>query len=153
MNRKEFIIGCGLCLAGMPVWLAGCAGTKYLSVPIEGDALVVLTESFLTDHTARPAPVAGENTEKKYRKYVVVHNDRLEYPICVYRFSEGEYKALMMKCTHQGTELQVFGDRLQCPAHGSEFSNTGDVQNGPADTSLRTFPVVVDGARIKIKLS
>jgi nitrite reductase/ring-hydroxylating ferredoxin subunit len=139
MNRKEFIIGCGACLVGMPVWLAGCAGTKYISVPIEGDSLIVLTDSFLTD--------------KKYLKYLVVHNDKLEYPICVYRFSADEYKALLMKCTHQGTELQVFGDRLQCPAHGSEFGNTGDVQNGPADTALRTFPVTVSGNSIKIKLS
>ena len=142
MNRKEFIIGCGLCLTGMPLWLGGCAGTKYLSAPIEGDSLVVPVSSFLT-----------ENTEKKYLTYLVVNNERLEYPICLYRFSESDYKALLMKCTHQGTELQVFGDRLQCPAHGSEFSNTGEVQNGPADVALRTFPVLITGESIKIKLS
>lgn len=150
------MIGCGLCLVGMPEWLAGCAGTRYLNVPIEGDSLVVLKELFLTDRTSLTGtPRAGEadNTEKKYLKYVVVHNDKLEYPVCVYRFSEDEYKALLMKCTHQGTELQVFGDRLQCPAHGSEFNNTGEVQNGPADTALRTFPVSVGPGSIKIKLS
>jgi nitrite reductase/ring-hydroxylating ferredoxin subunit len=140
MNRKQFMVGCGLCLLGMPEWLSGCAGTRYLSVPIEGDSLVVPVQSFTPE-------------EKKALKYLVVHNDRLEYPICVYRFSENEYKALLMKCTHQGTELQVFGDRLQCPAHGSEFSNTGEVQNGPADTPLRTFAVTVTGENIRIKLS
>lgn len=40
---------------------------------------------------------------------------------------ENKYHALWTGCTHQGTELQVFGDRLQCPAHGSEFANTGAV--------------------------
>ncbi len=115
--------------------VSGCAGTKYLSVPIEGDSLIVPLLSF-TD-----------------RKYVVVENDRLEYPICVYRFSDNEYKALLMKCTHQGTELQVFGDRLQCPAHGSEFANNGSVQNGPADTPLRTFNVSVLPETLKITLS
>jgi Rieske Fe-S protein len=57
-----------------------------------------------------------------------------------------------MRCTHQGTELQVFGDRLQCPAHGSEFTNTGMVQNGPADDPLRTFPVRIEANTLKIDL-
>ncbi len=133
--------GCGLCLLGMPEWLSGCAGTRYVSVPIEGDSLIVPAASFESEK------------EKKFLKYLVVHNDQLEYPICIYRFSENEYKALLMRCTHQGTELQVFGDRLQCPAHGSEFNNKGEVQNGPADTPLRTFGVSLTPESIKIKLS
>lgn len=141
MNRKEFIVKCGLCVIAVPGILSGCAGTKYIPVPIEGDSLVVPVSSFINEKD-------GKNL-----KYVVVHNDKLEYPICVYRFSENEYKALLMRCTHQGTELQVFGDRLQCPAHGSEFSNNGDVQNGPADTPLRTFNVSIVSEAIKIKLS
>lgn len=141
MNRKQFVTACGAaCLLGLPQWLAGCAGTTYLSAPIEGDSLVVPMTSFVS-------------ADKKFNRYVVVHNDKLEYPICVYRFSENDYKALLMKCTHQGTELQVFGDRLQCPAHGSEFANDGSVQGGPADTALRTFPVTVLADSLKIRLS
>ena len=62
------------------------------------------------------------------------------------------YTALWMKCTHQGTELHAFGDRLQCPAHGSEFKKNGEVQNGPAADPLRTFPVVVADNALKINL-
>lgn len=129
MNRKEFI---GTCFLGL---LSGCAGTKYLSAPIDGDSLVVPLTAFAE------------------KKYVIVENDRLEYPIYVYRFSDESYKASLMKCTHQGTELQAFGDRLQCPAHGSEFTNNGSVQNGPADSPLRTFNVSVLTDSIRIKLS
>jgi Rieske Fe-S protein len=139
MNREEFILKAGICMVGMPGLLIGCAGAKYISVPIEGDSLVVPTQSFVND--------------KGFLKSLVVHNDRLEYPICVFRFSENEYKALWMKCTHQGTELQVFGDRFHCPAHGSEFTNTGAVQNGPADTPLRSFNVSILPDILKIKLS
>jgi Rieske Fe-S protein len=46
----------------------------------------------------------------------------------------------------------VFGDRLQCPAHGSEFSNKGIVGNGPADTNLRTLPVTIQNDNIYISL-
>lgn len=82
-----------------------------------------------------------------------MQNGRLQYPIVLYRFSETNYQALLMKCTHQGTELQVFGDRLQCPAHGSEFTNTGAVQNGPADEQLRTFPIQIEENSLKVNLS
>ena len=34
-----------------------------------------------------------------------------------------QFTAIWMECSHQGTRLQVYGDVLQCPAHGSEFSN------------------------------
>jgi len=57
-----------------------------------------------------------------------------------------------MKCTHQGAELQASGDVLQCPAHGSEFNNKGLVKTGPADTNLRTFPVVVNNNELFIDL-
>ncbi len=60
--------------------------------------------------------------------------------------------ALLMRCTHQGTELQVFGDKLQCPAHGSKFANNGDVTNGPASSGLRTFPIVIDNQQLKVSL-
>jgi Rieske Fe-S protein len=57
-----------------------------------------------------------------------------------------------MKCTHQGSELQVFGDALQCPSHGSEFDKHGGLLNGPADKPLRTFPVKIENDQLKISL-
>ena len=72
-----------------------------------------------------------------------MQNEILQHPICIYRFNENTFKALLMKCTHQGAELQVFGDKLQCPAHGSEFNNQGEVKDGPADHDLRTFPITI----------
>ncbi|HEY8934301.1 MAG TPA: Rieske (2Fe-2S) protein, partial [Cyclobacteriaceae bacterium] len=74
------------------------------------------------------------------------------FPICVYRISPEIYHALWMQCTHQGTELHVFGDRLQCPAHGSEFKINGEVQNGPADKALRTFSTTIADNKLKIRL-
>jgi len=93
---------------------------------------------------------------KKYQvqfiNYIVFQNDRLQYPVCVYRMSNTDYSALWMRCTHQGTELQAFGDKLHCPAHGSEFNKKGGVENGPAANALRTFPVVVADGQLKISL-
>jgi Rieske Fe-S protein len=86
------------------------------------------------------------------RQYVIVRNDSLEFPIYVYRFSENEYSAVLMKCTHQGTELHASGDHLNCPAHGSEYTNKGVVDQGPAEKDLRAFNVIADNDKIFIDL-
>ncbi len=146
MDRTKFLKTCGIgCLGmiGAATVLESCAGTKYISGTLSGSFLQVPVDSF----------VFIKKEEIRFRKYVVAQHEELAYPISVYRHSETEYVALLMKCTHQGTELQVFGDRLECPAHGSKFSNTGAVSNGPADTPLRTFPIVIDNKILKINLA
>lgn len=147
MDRRAFIRTCGYaCIGGLglAVTLQSCTGTKMIAGTLSGSALVVDRSAFELE----------KNGEKTYRKYIVVHNDQLQAPICVYRFGENDYTALYMQCTHQGAELQVFGDKLQCPAHGSEFSNRGIVENGPATAPLRTFPVLTDDATtLKISLT
>lgn len=123
--------------------LQSCAAIKTISGNIVRDYIIVSCSAFEAKNTVKSS----------FAKYVVVQNDALQFPICVFRFSGNEYAALWMQCTHQGAELQVFGDKLQCPAHGSEFDNRGNVQNGPADTHLRTLPVTIDNNQIKIYLT
>ncbi|MEQ9090135.1 MAG: Rieske (2Fe-2S) protein [Balneola sp.] len=143
MNRQEFIKVCGLSCAGLAttsLFLQGCSGTKYLNAEINGDFMEIPLSAFQNE------------TDSGLRDYLVVENSRLSYPIAIYRHNENEYTALLMRCTHQGSELRVFGDRLECPAHGSEFTNNGSVQNGPADNELRTFPVLIESEILKIDL-
>ena len=147
MNRAEFINTCSksclLIMGGGLTLLQGCTGSQYIAAQLVGSDMLVPMSAFQIE----------KNGAISYKKYVIAHNDKLRYPICVYKISENEYKALLMKCTHQGTELQVFGDRLQCPAHGSEFSITGSVKNGPAETALRTFPISIENENLKISLA
>jgi nitrite reductase/ring-hydroxylating ferredoxin subunit len=142
MKREEFLKTCGFaCLGGslLAVLLEGCStGGKIVNGAIEQADLVV--------------PAAAFQHKDGWRKYVVVQHEKLKYPVCVYRFSETEYTALLMRCPHQGAELQVFGSRLQCPAHGSEFDDKGVVKNGPADTNLRTFPVTEHNQQLYLSL-
>ncbi len=126
------------CLGVLGGLSVGCVGGRLLTGEIEGSYLTIPIRSF-------------EGKEPK--GYVIVQHPNLRYPICLYRFSQSDYVALWMRCTHQGTELQVFGDRVECPAHGSAFDSHGRVQNGPADANLRSFPVEVEDESIKIDLS
>lgn len=142
MNRKTFIKNCGFaCIGGAAgILLPGCGtASKIVSGKIVEDNLVVDISDF-------------ETQKGKFKKYLIVENDILRYPVCVYRFNENDYSALFMRCTHQGAELQVFGDTLQCPAHGSEFNNRGLTKTGPAIAGLRTFPVQIENNQLKISL-
>ncbi|GAA4196066.1 Rieske (2Fe-2S) protein [Pedobacter jeongneungensis] len=145
MKRKDFIKGCGMaCLGGFGITtlISGCSSLVPATGEIAGDNLVVEMKDFELRQ--------GKNVQ--FKRYIVVSNDLLRYPICIYRHDELNYSALWMQCTHQGTELQAFGDRLQCPAHGSEFDNKGRMTNGPAEANLRTFPITIEKTRIKISL-
>jgi Rieske Fe-S protein len=142
MERKEFIKSCGFaCLSGSLLFsaLEGCSGGKIIAGTIDKNNLTVPDTAF--------------QDKDAFKKYVVVNHPDLKFPVCVYRFSSTEYTAMLMRCTHQGAELQVYGDRLECPAHGSQFTNTGKVVNGPADTNLRTFPVRVQNNQLLISLT
>lgn len=145
MERKNFIKTCGyacLGMVGVPALLSSCVTSKIQSGQITDSDLIVPLTDFET----------GTSAKKEFKRYLIIHNDQLKYPICVYRFSADTYTALWMECSHLGAELQVFGDQLQCPAHGSEFSNKGTVKNGPADTSLRSFPIIIEQDQLKISL-
>ncbi len=143
MHRRQFVkIGCACMVMPWATGLIGCEGTRYVSGTMEPNGIAVLKSEF-------------EVTTKvgtTQREYVIVRNDKLEYPICLYRLSENDYSALQMKCSHQGTELQVAGDHLHCPGHGSEFNNRGQVTLGPAESSLRTFHVASEPQKLLIEL-
>lgn len=143
MNRRKFLTDtCGACLAmaGLSTALSSCSTSHYLTGVLGNDRLIIDKKEF------------RYKEKTSYRSFIIVRNDALQYPICVYRFGEDNYAALWMRCSHQGAELQVSGNYLQCPAHGSEFSNHGRVTNGPADKDLRTFPITIDNNQLFIDL-
>lgn len=145
MKRRDFIKNsCAACLSmsALPIMLSGCASLINTTGTLVKDGLTLSSEDFKITDKGNIA----------YRSFLIVRNDALQYPICLYRFNEKQYSALWMKCAHQGAELQASGDYLQCPAHGSEFNNKGHVTNGPASTNLRAFPVTVNDKEIFIDL-
>jgi Rieske Fe-S protein len=145
MKRKDFIAKCGFACAGIltgGLLLESCATTKSINAAISGSDMLIPLSDF---------EIKGKGDAKFYQ-YIIAQNAALQYPICVFRHNASEYSAVLMKCTHQGAELQVFGDKLQCPAHGSEFDSKGAVQNGPADTALRSFPITMDNNNLIISL-
>lgn len=145
MNRKEFIKVCGgscLSLIGLSLLSQSCKGTHYVQATSSNNQMQISRTEF----------VSIKNNEPSFRKYIVVKTDKLEYPVVVYRNSENSFTALLLRCTHQGIELNVNGDLITCSAHGSEFGKTGEIVTGPAEQKLKSFPVTMDEQNIYLNL-
>lgn len=146
MDRKNFLTTCGYALVGIPLaitLLDSCGGLHYATVNDDGDSLILNKDQFI---------INPEKPEKT-RDFVLVQSNRYKFPICVYKISDKEYVASLMKCTHRGCELNVGGGIYSCPCHGSEFSKEGEVLSGPADQKLITFITKTNAENITIYLS
>ena len=84
----------------LPVALTGCQSTHYVSGTIEPNGLGVLKSEFI--YLKKDQPVT--------RHYIIVQQEKLEFPIYLYRFSENEYSALWMKCSHPN---RILGEARQ----------------------------------------
>ena len=60
--------------------------------------------------------------------------------LLVARTAPDAFAALTATCTHQACTITGFGNaNYVCPCHGSQFSTSGQVLNGPATRSLAQF--------------
>src|SRR6218665_3884074 len=103
MDRKEFFKACGYaCLSGVAIstLFTSCTTTSHLELESQNS-------QFRIDEKEFEVLKKGKTS---FRKYVLVHSNSLPYPICLHR-TETSYVAMLLKCTHQGAELQVFGER------------------------------------------
>jgi len=81
--------------------------------------------------------------------------DNPEDPICVFRIGN-EYFGIRDVCPHAGFSL-ADGDFdastgiVTCPEHGSRFNvHSGERVRGPADYSIKTYPVTIEGNDIYV---
>ncbi|MBK0378504.1 QcrA and Rieske domain-containing protein [Mucilaginibacter segetis] len=127
INRRNFIkSGCTACLltaAGVSL-LEGCTASLPL---IKADVakssdLMISPDSFL--------PGKGN--------MLVVRSKQLECDILLIK-NEDTYKALYLKCTHEGVGLTPTANKIFCSAHGSVFDLDGKVVKEPALRPLKTF--------------
>jgi len=69
---------------------------------------------------------------------------------------EGTYYAIGDTCTHRGgplSEGEVQGTKVTCPWHGADFDiKTGAVLGPPAQNSVPSYKVMVDGDDIKVEV-
>lgn len=141
MERRSFIKKCTLLCAygtGIAVLMESCGSIHYAASTTETNKIKINKSEFIDK----------KNVE---RKFVVVRNEKLQFPICIYK-KDTEYNAVSMECTHQSCELNPNETSLVCPCHGSEFSKEGKVMSPPADRDLKQFKITTDNETIHIEL-
>jgi Rieske Fe-S protein len=142
MHRRNFLKTCtGLCIGGLGLTnvVSSCASVYYVSTGITDNKVVVKKSEFISENG-------------KPREFVMVQVNGVQHAICLRKVNESEYLALYMECTHRGCEVRPQENYFVCPCHGSEFTATGEVQNPPAEESLKKYNTRSDETNIYISL-
>jgi cytochrome b6-f complex iron-sulfur subunit len=111
------------------------------------------------DPDPNPNPVPNPDvlsidlTDAKYSSLGSAGGFYLEQDVIVINTGDG-FIALSSVCTHQGCEVSYShsNGNLPCPCHGSIFSTTGTVLEGPATSPLSIYDVVQEGDILTITL-
>lgn len=143
MDRKKFVKTLGICVVGVPLMsqvLQSCSSIYYAEISEKKGKLTIAKSEFI-------------DQKDKERKFVLVTPQGTDFPISLYKIEEDSYVASLLKCTHRGCELNVGGNIYSCPCHGSEFTTTGEVLEGPAEEQLKTFKTTTDDQNIYIHLN
>ncbi len=85
-------------------------------------------------------------------KLVIVRSSTLENDILLIK-NENSYKAIYLKCTHEGVGLTATDKKIFCPAHGSVFDFNGKVIKEPALRPLTEFRTETTHENVIIHLS
>ncbi|GAA4338302.1 Rieske (2Fe-2S) protein [Mucilaginibacter gynuensis] len=83
---------------------------------------------------------------------LVIRTRQMENDILLVKNGE-EYKALYLKCTHEGVNLTATANKIYCPSHGSSFDMNGKVLKEPALRPLKTFRTELINNQVIIHLS
>ncbi len=64
----------------------------------------------------------------------------------------GSFTAVQMACTHEGNPIGYNSGQgiFICPTHGSHFSTSGAVLQGPAASSLKSYAVSITGTTLTV---
>lgn len=150
IKRRSFLqtcctsaLGLGLPLATFS--LSSCSGIHFATGTVENGALRIDRSEFTEQR---------EGVDHN-RPYVLIQTESSPFPICVHRQGkdadgQDKFSAALLSCTHNVCELNVSGQMLICPCHGSEFTLDGTVVRGPANENLVTFKTRVDHGNIWI---
>ena len=126
LDRRRFLGTCACAMAGISL-LEACASLALRRVtPVDGRLrLPLLQHPELTERGGALAFLPdGQDT-----------------PVFVLALGGERFAALSPICTHLGCTVEIQGERLVCPCHGSTYDREGRVLRGPAEDALHRYPV------------
>lgn len=146
MEREEFLSKLGIGT------LAVCMGCSLVACGKSGDATPAAGD-------AAQAPQTGSGTvltTDLSSTLTNVGDSKINNGVILVRIAAGNtanaFTAVQVRCTHEGAAINYnTGQGLFiCPLHGSEFSTTGAVIQGPALTALQKYTVAINGSVLTV---
>ncbi|MEO8447420.1 MAG: Rieske (2Fe-2S) protein [bacterium] len=71
----------------------------------------------------------------------------------VFRTGESKFTAISTVCTHKKCDVEFNGSDFECPCHGSTFTKSGKVTNGPATKNLKSYKTTYNAADNTLNIS
>jgi cytochrome b6-f complex iron-sulfur subunit len=132
-----------------------------------GGTVFMLVPSVLqscTKDTAADPPINKGNGNIPFTKFDIdlslaenlslnsTGGSRIVQNILVINTGNGTFAALSSICTHEGCIVgyDSGSGNIKCPCHGSAFTTTGSIVNGPAAIPLQSYQVSKTGAILTI---
>jgi cytochrome b6-f complex iron-sulfur subunit len=134
MERREFL-------------LYGIRAGTFIAIPVIYSSCSKDEE----DEEILPDPVWPASLDLDSPQYSPLKNDghavTISNNIIVVNLGDMEFVALSSVCTHEGCIISYnhAAGNFPCPCHGSVFSSTGSVLQGPATVAVRRYPVSREG--------
>ena len=148
MERKDFIEQVGLSAASILIFgcMQGCSKSDSPAPkPPTGTTNPPPVKAIDFTINITNNPYTSLNTAGGF--YVDKTNN-----IIIARTLTDEFLAVSSLCTHQQVllDFQASNNRFYCSGHGSTYSTTGAVLNGPAATSLKQYKTTLAGNNLRI---
>jgi cytochrome b6-f complex iron-sulfur subunit len=134
MERRDFL-------------LYGIRAGTFITIP----ALYSSCSKDDDDEENLPEPVMPVTLDLASPQYADLNNDghsvMISNNIMVVNLGGMEFVALSAVCTHQGCIISYnhAAGNFPCPCHGSVFSSTGSVLQGPATVAVKQYTVTREG--------
>ena len=137
LDRRGFVSACASCAAAL--LLGGCASLVTHPVPVSAGHIRLRLSAY---------PELGTRDGA-----IRIQPDGVADPLYVLATGDGAFTVVSPICTHLGCTVDVHGERLVCPCHGSTYDRAGNVLKGPAQRALTRYPTAVSGDELTITLA
>ena len=167
MNRAEFLRNLGMSSAALMAFycmgtsLTACSKSSSDPTPTPGTTVSGLTGN--SDPSKGAVNFTMDLTDANFSKLTTIGSFVYQDNIIIAHAKDGSYIAVSKTCTHQQSTIRyVLNDQITptlveddfyCDTHGSRFTNTGSVKNGPATTALQQFKTSLSADSTKLTVT
>ena len=140
MDRRKFVKqSCTVCVA---------AGAGMLMGSLASCSVLPSYKTAVTNNRVEVPLALFQNSN-----FQLIEPKGMYYNIGLKKEADGNYTALLLKCTHADNQLTPTGNSYKCNLHGSAFDAEGKVTIGPAERPLKRYPTETTSNTIIIHLT